>query len=224
VDPHGKRYALTTEAGEWLVGEIDGEVLFRAHHGLDGPLELFLLKRNLVLLGQHKGKRTVHIWVDGDQKFSRALPDRTCVFPGAGGKLRCAHSTARGLRVAGLSRSNVFSNAPSTQHKLYGSSAGVLGITEYGVVVWKEQGGQAESIGFLDACVGALSADGAWVGLGTVGGLVAIVSMASHQSRSEPNVIKSGALPFRDLAFSERDRWMATISDSIQLWTWEAGD
>lgn len=225
LHPDRKRFAVVTRDGEWIAGDLGGEVRFRGPHEFVGAMGIFWLGDALIAYGDRETDRAVYVISrDGFHGATVPVPWGAVPMANGEGRLALARSTPRGLSVQPLARRGVPEDDQATAHKLVAYSDKVLGTTEVGGVVWDVATGNTASIRYPDIVVGTLNNDRSLMGFGTRHGSVGLAKMDEAASRAKPYLVKSGGGPILGVSFSTRGRWLATAGDHVILWSWEMDD
>lgn len=231
IHPDRKRWMGLTRDGEWMVGRFGAGIEHRGKTGFVGGLEGFWVGEFAVYVGDTAEQKKVDgvveqvrelvILQDGVQKARIEVPARVVPLPGENNKLLLARSNQAGLEVVKFGKEIKFADIPSTQHRLKPCGAHVLGFTATGVAIWSRAGGSPRSMRLPDLTTGDINTSGAFLGLGTRTGAVALAIVNKLDARARPHLVKAFDQPVSALAFSDRGRWLATGAESLQVWTWE---
>lgn len=222
IHPDRKRWFILTRQGEWVQGRIGGAVEHRGKHGFVAGQEGFWIGEFVVMVGDAMdGQRSLLIVQDGVEKGRFHLPPRTVPMLGENNKLILARATQAGLEIVKWGKELKFSDIEGTQHRLKPCGAHVLGFTTTGVAIWTRAGGQPRSMRLPDLTAGDVNPSGAFLGLGTRTGAVALAIVNKVDARARPHLVKAFDQPVQSCAFSDRGRWFATSAESLQVWTWE---
>lgn len=231
VNADRKRWMGLTRNGEWMIGRFGGAVEHRGRTGFVGGMDGFWLKEYAVFVGDTADQRTVDgvvepkrefvILVEGEEKLRVPLPPRAIPMIGADDKIMLARANQAGLEIVKSSRDPKFADIPGTQHRLKPCGAHILGFTATGVAIWNRAGGPSRSMRLPDLTTGDINPSGAFLGLGTRTGAVALAIVNKLDARARPHLVKAFDQPVSACAFSDRGRWLATGAESLQVWTWE---
>lgn len=222
IHPDRKRYFVMTRSGEYIFGKLGGGIDHRGKHGFVGGMEGFWIGELAVICGDtHENKRHLLILGEGVEKGRLDLPPRAIPMLGENNKLWLARANQAGLEIVKWSKNIVFSDIEGTAHRLRSCGPHVLGFTGTGVAIWGRAGGQPRSMRLPDLTTGDITGSGAFLGLGTRSGAVALAVVNKLDARARPHLVKAFDQPVTCLAFSDRGRWLATGAEGLQVWTWE---
>jgi hypothetical protein len=219
----GKRFLIVTREGKWRIGNLrTGEVLFEDRHAFLGGMNAFFLKEYVILVGDEGEERFLYIYTTAGERKGRArVPEKVVPLVGPDEKLLLARSTPAGLSVIPFPAGRFPKDLPSTVHRLRPSTVHVLGFTTTGICVWGQEGGQPQSMRLPDLTAGDISKDGAYLGLGTRNGAVALARVDRIDKRVRPDLVRAFNGPVTSVAFSSRGRWLATGAEGLRIWSWE---
>jgi hypothetical protein len=220
IHPDRKRY-LVANREEWILGKLSGGVDFRGKHGFSGPVNGFWIGEFAIFAGEGPRSRQLIIVQNAEERARIDLPARAVPVQGENDKLVLARSNAAGLEVVKFGKQISWSDIEATAHRLIPCGKHVIGLTQTGVAVWERTGGQPRSMRLPDLTAGDVSPDGAWLGLGTRTGAVALAAVAKVDARAKPHLVKAFDQAVTAVAFSARGQWLATAAEGLQIWTWE---
>lgn len=216
-----KRYFVMNRSGEWVFGKIGAGIDYRGKHPFVGGMEGFWIGDLAVMCGDRGDGRSLLIIGEGAEKGKLDVPPRTVPMLGDNNKLWLARSNQAGLEIVKWSKNIVFSEIEGTQHRLRACGAHILGFTGTGVAIWTRAGGQPRSMRLPDLTTGDINGSGAFLGLGTRSGAVALAVVNKLDARARPHLVKAFDQAVASVAFSDRGRWLATGAEGLQVWTWE---
>ncbi len=219
-----KRFLIMSRQGRYMIGTLRGEILHEGRHNFLGGMDGFLADRHVVMVGDEaEGRRLVIVDLEtGKPRGTTRLPERVVAALDGNGRPLLARSTAAGLKVIPIGKGSKFpAGLDSTAHRLRPSGPHILGFTTTGICVWGQEGGVPRSMRLPDLTAGDLSADGAYLGLGTRTGAVALARMDRIDKRVRPDLVRAFNGPVTSVAFSSRGRWLATGAEGLRIWSWE---
>lgn len=157
---------------------------------------------------------------EGGLRMRARVPERTALGSDAEGNLVLARTTQKGLTIARFP--SPLPSDPPTGHRLrFGPGGRVFGCTPDGVTIWSADGGSSFTIKQLETSNAALHVDQDIVAIGTLHGSVAICGASREASqRARPPRVEGHASPVIALSFSTKGRWLATVADTIRLWSY----
>lgn len=214
------RVAAVSRDGTWRSVTPDGEVLHEGRHELLGAMDAQWVGDLLVLSGDTADGRVLLVLRGNEVRTRARLPASTAVLVD-GETLLLARSLPEGLWVAPLRAGLSFPPVPPTGHRLRPAGRYVLGFTGSGVAVWGREGGAARSMRLPDLTAGDISSDGRWLALGTRSGAVALAALDRIDKRVHPDLVRAFPSAVTGVSFATRGKWLATLADSLRLWTWE---
>ncbi len=226
--------------GVWTLPDL--VQVWRGRSDLQAQRRLIWCGAHLILSGDDgEGKRWAFAY-DTTGRLSLQIHMPSGAVVGAhpvSGELYIVRSTVAGLRRAafgapptlgphdrlfdvdatGMSRRDA--DNPPTSHRLTLTGDGsVLGIADGGVVVWPAGQSQPTTVRIGEVVTANLSFDGAWLGIGTRGGGVAIADLRNPAAaRVNPQRTEGHASTINQLEFAPRGQWLATLADKVRLWT-----
>lgn len=216
-----KRYFALNREGEFVFGKLDAGIEHRGKHPFVGGMEGFWIGDYAVICGDGVAGRSLVIVGDGVEKGKLDLPARTVPMLGDNNKLWLARSNQAGLEIVKFGKNVQFSDIEGTQHRLRACGGHILGFTGTGVAIWDRNGGQPRSMRLTDLTTGDINGSGAFLGLGTRSGAVALAVVNKLDARARPHLVKAFDQAVTCVAFSDRGRWLATGAEGLQVWTWE---
>jgi hypothetical protein len=184
----------------------------------------FFAEKHVVMVGDEAdGRRLVILDLEsGERRGTTQLPERVVPTLSEGGRPLLARSTDAGLSVIPIGKGHKFpAGLESTAHRLRPSGPHILGFTTTGICVWGQEGGVPRSMRLPDLTAGDISLDGAYLGLGTRTGAVALARMDRIDKRVRPDLVRAFNGPVTSVAFSSRGRWLATGAEGLRIWSWE---
>jgi len=202
---------------------MQGQVVVEGKHDFMGAMQGFFVQDNYVALvgDTGKGRQLLIFTLEGDRKGRVVLPERVVASRNAKGKLVLCRSTPAGLKVIPFPKGRFPKDLPSTVHRLRVSGDWILGFTVTGVATWSHQGGQPKSMRLPDLTSGDISKGGAYLGLGTRNGAVALARLDRIDRRIRPDLVRAFNAPVTSVSFSTRGRWLATGAEGLRIWSWE---
>lgn len=200
-------------------------------HPFVGGMTAFFAREHVVMVGETgDGGRVLRI-LEGDAPLTTLrLPARVTATLSETGALLLCRSTQMGLEVLPLAhvrKGKRFQKGRGTMHHLRPSGLHILGFTTTSICLWGQQGGQPRSMRLPDLTAGDISRDGEVLGLGTRNGAVAFARTGILDERIRPDMVRAFDTPVSCVAFSSRNRWLATGAEGLRIWSWgepDAGD
>lgn len=219
-----RRYGALCSEGRWSVGTLGSAPEYSGTTELETVLQCLFFGKYFIVVGDFEGSRLVHLYADGVRAACCRIPDGAKVYKRADGKLGAARLTGKGLELSKVRSRGDVSSVSATEHQLYVCHPNLFGWTSHGAVAWSLTERVSVSFGLLDMNIGCLHGSGKWAAIGTVGGIVGLVDMATPMTRRTPYLSKAHDAPVHSVAFSSRGQWFASAADRVHLWSWESNE
>lgn len=228
VHADGNRWLTVSNAGQWQVGTLEGEVLQTGRHRFRTHLLGFFTADRLVLVGDDaRGTRRLVVIEGGHRVTDVSLPPRVHAHPLENNGVILTYVHQAGLSQCTLQEYTAgvrfpFPDPPQTDHQLRRVGDHLLGITSGGVAVWHaEHPHRARTLRVLDIAAGDISRDGEVLALGTRNGAVMLARVADL-GKGRPDSVRAFDGPVTSVAFSPTAQRLATGAACLRLWSWGA--
>lgn len=219
-----RRYGTVCSDGRWSTGTLGTAPDQGGLTAFETVVQTVFFGTYFIVVGDIENTRQVHLYKDGACAAVCRIPKGAKVYKRADGKLGAARLTSEGLELSKVrSRGNISESAP-TEHRLFVCHPHLFGWTAHGAVAWTVTQQTSVSFGLLDMNVGCLHSSGKWAAIGTVGGVVGLVDMATPMTRRSPFLTKAHDAPVHSVAFSSRGQWFASAGERVHLWSWETSE
>ncbi|MCP4805331.1 MAG: hypothetical protein GY913_00695 [Proteobacteria bacterium] len=164
-----------------------------------------------------EGRKAIVLTKDFSRQRVARVPAQTVLGAGKGGTLLAARSNTDGLEVTNFG--SPMRKAIPSRHRLRFSKGGVLiGMADGGVTIWRDHH-ESNTVMVYDVTAADASADGSLVAIGTRAGDVAFCDLGGEiVHRAHPDRVGGHSGSVREIAFSQKGRWLATSADALWLW------
>lgn len=214
-----RRVAIVDQAGRLRVYEMDGRLLWERPTGLLAGLQLLFTYPGLVVVGDAPDARRVWAFGPDGAVHARArLPSRTVAVAQQGTLPRLVRSLPTGLRARPWGEK--LGDEAATEHHLLVLGPFVFGVASGGVTLWRTPEADAVTVKLYDVANAALTPDGETLALATRGGGVSVTVARPGVPRVNPEGVGGHDAPVTGLAFSQKERWLASLAEKVWIWSY----